>query len=86
MSDIQSKLDGDVPDDVAHWIVEYHHEINDRDMTPLLAVRDALKGLTNGHCWTVTHVRSGLQWSVNLARSEVVEIVHDRRQAEGATD
>jgi hypothetical protein len=60
------------PSDVSHWIVELHEEFDERDLTPLEAVRRATKA--KGHCWTVTHVRSGLMWSVCLERDEVVEI------------
>jgi hypothetical protein len=65
---------GEIPDDVPHWIVELHEEFDERDLTPLEAVRRALREM-KGHCWTVTHVRSGLWWCVCLEREEVVESV-----------
>jgi hypothetical protein len=64
-----------IPDDVPHWVVESHAEFDERDLTPLDAVKRAAREITQGHCWTVTHVRSGLRWSVCLERNEVIEIV-----------
>ena len=61
------------PDDVPHWIVELHNEFDERDMTPLEAVRKTMREMS-GHCWTVTHVRSGLMFSICLEREEVFEI------------
>lgn len=72
---IIEKLDGDVPDDVCHWIVEYHWEGDDRDLTPLQAMQMAIKEMSVGHRWLVTHVRSGLKWSIDPSRKEVVEVV-----------
>src|SRR5262245_5773305 len=70
----QQKLDGDVPDAVAHWIVEFHDEFDDRDLTPLEVAQRAYAAMPHGgHCCVVTHVRSGLQWSICLARQEVVD-------------
>lgn len=71
---LRDALDGDVPADVAHWVVEFHDEMNDRDLTPLKAAQRAYGAVAHGHCCVVTHVRSGLQWSVDLATQEVVEI------------
>jgi hypothetical protein len=72
---IRDALDGDVPDDVPHWIVEFQIEFDDRDLTPLLAAKRAYDAiLRSGHCCVVTHVRSGLMWSIALSRQEVVEI------------
>jgi hypothetical protein len=73
---LQDILDGDdkVPNDVPHWIVEMHNEFDDRYLTPLEAARRAASEIKDGHCWTVTHVRSGLTWSVDLGRGEVVEV------------
>ena len=74
---LQSKLDREdlTPDDVPHWIVELHDEFDERNLTPLDAVKKAAAGMRNGHAWTVTHVRSGLQWSVCLGTEEVFEVV-----------
>jgi hypothetical protein len=74
--DLQSLLDREdlTPDDVPHWIVELHAEFHERDLAPLEAVRRALHEM-QGHCWKVTHVRSGLTWSVCLERQEVIEVV-----------
>jgi hypothetical protein len=74
MTSLRDKLDGDVPDDVPHWIVEYHWEGDERYLTPLQAVQKARKEINEGHSWLVTHIRSGLQWSVALDRQEVVEV------------
>jgi hypothetical protein len=71
---LQDKLDGDVPRDVPHWIVECHCELDGRDLTPLEAVRQAAQEVGRGHCWLVTHVRSGLTWSVNIERGEAIEV------------
>ena len=68
-------LDGDIPDDVPQWIVQMHLEYDQRDMTPLEAVKKAIGETRQGHCWLVTHVRSGLTCSVDLGREEVVEII-----------
>jgi hypothetical protein len=67
-------LENDVPDDVAHWIAEFHWESDERDLTPMRAVREAIQEIYKGHCWKITHVRSGLRWSANLERNEVIEI------------
>src|SRR5262249_4585659 len=77
---LQAKLDreDEIPDDVPHWIVESHHEYDDRDMTPLAAATRAAREIWKGHCWVVRHVRSGLTWSVNLERQETVEVVEVR--------
>jgi hypothetical protein len=79
---LQSMLDreDEVPDDVPHWIVEMHSELDDRHLTPLDAVKKA-KGEMEGHCWIVTHVRSGLMWSVCLETEEVIEVVEVRMKA-----
>jgi hypothetical protein len=76
-TDLQSKLDrGDeVPDDVPHWIVEMHTEFDQRHLTPLQAVHMAVNDIRKGHCWTVTHIRSGLRFSVNLGTGSVIEVV-----------
>jgi hypothetical protein len=71
---IQDVLDGDVPWDVPQWIVEMHTEFDECDLTPLEAVRKASREVMDGHCWHVTHVRSGLRWSVCLEREEVFEV------------
>jgi hypothetical protein len=55
----------EVPDDVPHWIVEMHNEFDERDLTPLEVVQRAAKEINEGHCWIVTHIRSGLKWSVD---------------------
>jgi hypothetical protein len=72
---LRSLLDREVqiPDDVPHWIVEYHNEFDERDGIPLDLVKRAAAEIKDGHCWTVCHVRSGLQWSVDLGREEVLE-------------
>jgi hypothetical protein len=74
--DLQSILDREdlTPWDVPHWIVELHDEFDERDLTPIEAVKKALREM-HGHCWKVTHVRSGLTWSVCLERQEVIEVV-----------
>jgi hypothetical protein len=74
MKNLRQVLAGDVPDDVCEWIVEFHAELDERDLTPLQAVRLAVAQIHQGHSWVVQHVRSGLEWSVNLERNEVVEI------------
>lgn len=61
--------------DAPQWIVELHWEFDDRDLTPLKAVQEAAKEMKNGHCWIVTHVRSGLKWSIDLGRQEVIEVI-----------
>jgi len=71
---LQDKLDGEVPDEVPHWIVEFHWEGEQRDFTPMQAVEQAVKEMRNGHCWTVTHVRSGLTWSIDFGRREEIEL------------
>ena len=64
------------PGDVPHWIVEYHNEFDERDMTPLEAVKRAAAEIrTSRHSWTVYHVRSDMQWSVDLGSEEVFETV-----------
>jgi len=73
----------EVPWDVPHFIVEMHHEFDERDMTPLEAVRRAAREI-KGHCWLVTHVRSGLRWSVCLEREEVVELAEKAPGQPGA--
>jgi len=77
--DLRTILDREdkTPDDVPHWIVESHTEFDERDLTPLDAVRRAARMVSTngGHCWHVTHVRSGLCWSVCLERNEVVELL-----------
>jgi hypothetical protein len=41
----------------------------------LLAAKRAYNAIAgDGHYCVVTHVRSGLMWSINLARQEVVEV------------
>lgn len=72
--DLNKILAGDVPDEVCQWIVEFHAEIDKADLTPLQAVRFAAMQITRGHSWLVTHVRSGLTYSVNLGSKEVIEI------------
>jgi hypothetical protein len=67
-------LETDIPGDVPHWIVEFHAEFDDPDLTPMRAVRLAIQNIYRGHCWTITHVRSGLMWSVDLERNECFEI------------
>jgi hypothetical protein len=76
MRNLRSLLDneGEIPNDVPHWIVEMHTEFDERDLTPLQAVKKAAGEIKDGHRWTVTHVRSGLMWSVCLGREEVFEI------------
>lgn len=58
-----------------HWIVEFQTEYDDRNLTPLEAVQKAASEIKQGHGWIVTHVRSGLKWSVDLGRQEVIEVV-----------
>jgi hypothetical protein len=71
---IQDILDGgDEYEDAPHWVVEFNWDSDDRNLTPLQAARLALKEIHHGHSCMVYHVRSGLQWSVCLERSEVVE-------------
>jgi uncharacterized protein YecA (UPF0149 family) len=74
---LQDALDGDVPWDVPHWIVEFHWESDDVDLLPLPAAQKALAEISQrpGHWCVVTHVRSGLQWSVDLTRQEWFEVV-----------
>jgi hypothetical protein len=73
---LQEILDGtEVPDEVPHWIVESHWESDTRHMTPLQAVKTAAAEMREGHCWIVTHVRSGLRWSVDLGRGEEIELM-----------
>jgi hypothetical protein len=78
---LQSLLDNEdrIPNDVPHWIVESHHEYDQRDLTPLQAVTLAVSEIRENHCWRVIHVRSGLQWSVCLKRQEVIEIVTTKK-------
>jgi len=62
------------PNEVPHWIVEYHNEFDERDMTPLEAVKKAAAEIkTSRHSWMVYHVRSDMQWSVDLGHEEVLE-------------
>jgi hypothetical protein len=77
IKNLQSKLDREdlIPDDVPHWIVEMHNEFDERALTPLQAVKKAAGEINNGHCWLVTHVRSGLTWSVDLGNEDVIEVV-----------
>jgi hypothetical protein len=73
--DIRDILDGNtIPDDVPHWIVELQIEFDERNLTPLQAVKSAANQTKEGHCWQVIHVRSGLSWSVDIGREEVVEL------------
>jgi len=65
----------DVPFDVCHWIVQMQAEFDQCDLTPLQAVQLAAREIRRGHCWIVINVRSGLTWSVDLGRGEVVEVV-----------
>jgi len=74
--DLRKILDREdlTPDDVPHWIVEYQNEFDERDITPLEAVKKAAAEIrTSRHSWMVYHVRSGLQWSVDLGNEEVLE-------------
>ena len=73
--DLRSILDRSdlTPDDVPHWIVEYQNEFDERDALPLDLVKRAAAEMKNGHYWIVCHVRSGLQWSVDLGKEEVLE-------------
>jgi len=77
---LRSKLDREdlTPDDVPHWIVQLHNEFDQRDLTPLQAVRMAAAEMKQGHCWIVTHVRSGLMFSVDLGREEVIEVTRSQ--------
>jgi hypothetical protein len=68
-------LDGDIPDDVAHWIVDFHDEIDERNLTPLQVAERAFREIERTRRCTVTHVRSGLMWHVDLRKGEVFEIV-----------
>jgi hypothetical protein len=73
---LQKSLDGDVPTDVPHWIVEFHDEFDERDMTPVQAAQRAHAAIFGGvHCCTVTHVRSGLRWSVDLGKQGAEEVI-----------
>jgi hypothetical protein len=74
MRRLRNILDGDVPDDVPQWIVQFQSEFDQRDLTPLGAAELAYKDILHGHSCIVMHVRSGLRWSVNLERSEVIEV------------
>jgi hypothetical protein len=71
---IQDILDGDVPDDVPQWIVEFHDENDDPNMTPLQVARRAFQEIQSGHSCKVCHVRSGLKWSINLKTGEWFEV------------
>ena len=71
---IREILAGSFPSDMPHWIVEFHTEFDNPELTPLEAVKMATKEIMQGHGWLVIHMRSGLKWSVNLGREEVVEI------------
>jgi hypothetical protein len=72
---LRNKLDGDIPDDVPHWIVEFHLEFDEPDQLPLNVARRGFVTIpTSGHCCVVTHVRSGLRWSVDLKTNEWLEI------------
>ena len=79
---LRSLLDreDEIPDDVPHWIVEMHAEFDERHATPLELVKRAANEIREGHCWRVIHVRSGLEWSVDLGEDEVVEIVRPAAQ------
>ena len=83
---LRDLLDGadKIPDDVPHWIVESHHEFDERDALPLNLVKQAAAEVTDGHRWIVCHVRSGLEWSVDLGREEVVETSSLNRPQEKA--
>lgn len=72
---IHDVLAGDVPWDVPHWIVEMQSELDDPNLTPLEAVKWAVRGIREGHCWLVRHTRSGLLYSVNLGTEEVIEVM-----------
>src|SRR5262249_38876764 len=76
---LQDVLDGDVPDDVPEWIVEFHIAFDQCHLQPLQAALLAYAQLNDGHTCLVTHVRSGLQWSIALDRRETVEVT-DRRE------
>ena len=71
-------LDGDVPDDVPQWIIEFHDENDDPNLTPLQVARHAFEEIQKGHSCKVTHVRSGLDWSVNLQTGEWFEVIETK--------
>jgi hypothetical protein len=71
---LRDVLDGDIPNDVCHWIVEFHDELDERNLTPLQAAHRAYPNIARGHSCRVTHVRSGLEWSVDLLTDEVIEL------------
>jgi len=70
---IRDILDGDIPSDVPQWIVEFHDENDDPNLTPLQVAGQALQNTRRGHGWHVCHVRSGLEWSVDLETGDVIE-------------
>lgn len=76
MTDIRDILDGDAPFGSApHWIVQFQVDFDERDMVPLDAAEQAYGLLKDGHTCLVTHVPSGMMWSIDLARREIIEVV-----------
>jgi hypothetical protein len=78
MSLAKKIINGDVPDDVCHWIVEFRDELNEPDMSPLEAANVAFHATLKRRVAHVTHVRTGLQWFVNMKTREVIEVVEMR--------
>ena len=76
---IKKILDGDIPDDVCHWIVEFREELDDHGLklTPEQAASVAFMSIKRDPVALVTHVRSGLTWDVRIrdGKTEVTEVI-----------
>ena len=85
---IKQFLDGEVPDDVCDWIVEFHCEFDDENLTPRGAFVEALHELRKNPVAIVSHVRSGLMFDVRFRNGEVeaMEIKRIRREQKNAPD
>lgn len=72
---IREILDGDVPAEVPHWVVEFDWECAEPNLTPYEAAERACMALMMfGGNFRVTHPRSGLAWDVNLKHKKTVEV------------
>ena len=69
--DIYSILAGDVPDDVAHWLVDFHMEFDDDVISPQQAAVMAFKQVVRNPIGLITHVRSGLTWHLGIRNGEI---------------
>ena len=61
-------------DGAPQWIVEFHTDYDETEWTPLTVAQQAYKDIASGHCCTVIHVATDLEWSVDLKLREVIEI------------